>query len=81
MEIYHRDHWIMVVHMATWKDLTKENEENKMMDWINHMGRIVKRVFPVPSRLQREGHASEKDSMVYYVLSPISLYQVSNSRY
>ena len=45
------------------------------------MGRIVKRVFPVPSRLQREGHASEKDLMVYYVLSPISLYQVSNSEY
>ena len=51
------------------------------MDWINHMGMIVKRVFPVPSRLQRQGHASEKDYMVYYVLSPISLYQVSNSRY
>ena len=61
MEIYHRDHWIIIVHMATWKDLTKWNEENTIMDWINHMGRIVKRVFPVPSRLQREGHASEKD--------------------
>ena len=81
MEIYHRDHWIIIVHMATWKDLTKWNEENTIMDWINHMGRIVKRVFPVPSRLQREGHASEKDLMVNYVLSPISLYQVSNSRY
>ena len=61
MEIYHRDHWIIDVHMATWKDLTKWNEENTIMDWINHMGMIVKRVFPVPSRLQREGHASEKD--------------------
>ena len=73
MKIYHRDHWITIVHMATWKDLTKWNEENTMMDWINHIGRIVKRVFPVPSRLQREGHASEKDLMVNYVLSPISL--------
>ena len=81
MEIYHRDHWIIDVHMATWKDLTKWNEENTIMDWINHMGMIVKRVFPVPSRLQREGHASEKDYMVYYVPYPISLYQVSNSRY
>ena len=61
MEIYHRDHWIIIVHTATWKDLTKWNEENTIMDWINHVGRIVKRVFPVPSRLQREGHASEKD--------------------
>ena len=57
MEIYHRDNWIIIVHMAKWKDLTKWNEENTIMDWINH---IVKRVFPVPSRLQREGHASEK---------------------
>ena len=57
MEIYHRDHWIM----ATWKDLTKWNEENTTMDWINYVGRMVKRVFAVPSRLQREGRASEKD--------------------
>ena len=41
MEIYHRDHWIMIVPMAKWKDLTKWNEENTMMDWINHMGRIT----------------------------------------
>ena len=80
MEIYHRDHWIIIVHMATWKDLTKLNEENTIKNWINHMGRIVKRVFPVPSRLQRKGQASEKYLIVYYVLSPISLYQVSNSR-
>ena len=81
MEIYHRDNWIMIVDMATGKGLTIWNEENTITDWINHMGRIVKRVFPVPSRLQREGHASEKDEMVYYVQSPISLYQVSNFRY
>ena len=81
MEIYHRDHWIIIVHMATWKDLTKWNEENTIMNWINHMVRIVKCVFPVPSRFQREGHTSEKYYMVYYVLSLISLYQVSNSRY
>ena len=31
MEIYHRDHWIIDVHMATWKDLTKWNEENTIM--------------------------------------------------
>ena len=65
MEIYHRDHWIIIVHMATWKDLTKWNEENTTMDWINYVGRMVKRVFAMPSRLQREGHASEKDWMVY----------------
>ena len=81
MEIYHRDNWIIIVHMATWKDLTKWNEENTIMNWINHMERIVKCVFPVPSRFQREGHTSEKYYMVYYVLSLISLYQVSNSRY
>ena len=51
MEIYHRDHWIIIVHMATWKDLTKWNEENTTMDWINYIGRMVKRVFAVPSRL------------------------------
>ena len=67
MEIYHRDHWIMVVHMATWKDVTVPNEENTKIDWINHMGRIVKRVFPVPSRFQREGHAFEKDLMIHYI--------------
>ena len=82
MEIYHRDHWIIVVHTATWKDLTKWNEENTIIDWINHMGMIVERVFPVPLRLRREGHACEKDNMVYYVLSHISIghYQVYNSR-
>ena len=46
MEIYHRDHWIIIVHMATWKDLTKLNEENKIIDWINHMGMIVKGMLP-----------------------------------
>ena len=61
MEIYHREHWIIIVHMATWKDLAKWNEENTIMDWINHMGRIIERVFPVPSLLQRKGHALEKD--------------------
>ena len=45
MEIYHRDHWIMVVHMATWKDVTIPNEENTIINWINLMGRIVKRAF------------------------------------
>ena len=37
MEIYHRDYWIIIVHMAIWKDLTKWNEENTVMDGINHM--------------------------------------------
>ena len=45
MEIYHRDHWMIIFHTATWKDLTKWNEENTIMDWINHMGRIVEHVF------------------------------------
>ena len=47
MEIYHRDHWIIIVLMATWKDLTKGTEENTAIDWISHIGRIVKRVLPV----------------------------------
>ena len=57
MEIYH--HWIMIVHMAKWKDLTKWNEENTIIDWIIHMGRIVKFVLPAPSRLWREGSTYE----------------------
>ena len=44
VEIYHRDHWIIIVHTATWKDLTKWNEENTINDWINHMERMVKHV-------------------------------------
>ena len=28
MEIYHRDHWIIIVHIAIWKDFNKWNEEN-----------------------------------------------------
>ena len=51
-DIYHRDHWIVIVHMATWKDFTKWNEKNTIIDWIDHMGKIVKRVFPVPSCLR-----------------------------
>ena len=72
MDIYHRDHWIIDVHMATWKDLTKWNKENTIMDWINHMGMIVKRVFPVPSRLQREGHT------YYLALCTISYLSISS---
>ena len=71
----------MIVHMATWKDLTKWNEENTIMDCINHMWRIVKRVFSVPSRLQHECHASEKDLMAYYVLSPQGLGKPSFKKY
>ena len=55
MEIYHRDHWIIIVHMTTWNDLTIWNEENTIIDWINHLGRIVKHVFSKPSRLRCEG--------------------------
>ena len=71
MEIYHRDHWIIIVHTATWKDLTKWNEENTMIDWINHMGRIVKHVFPMPSRLRREGQHMKKITgyTLYYLIS------------
>ena len=60
MEIYHRDHWIIIVHTATWKDLTKWNEKNTIIDWTNHMGRIVEYVFPMPSRLRREGQRMKK---------------------
>ena len=75
MEIYHRDHWIIIVHTATWKDLTKWNEENTIIDWINHMGSSVKHVFPMPSRLRREGQCMKKitEYTMYYL---ISLYQV-----
>ena len=80
MEIYHRDHWMIIFHTGTWKDLTKWNEENTIMDWINHMGRIVEHVFSVPSRLRREGQRMKKITWytMYYL---ILLYQVQNSRY
>ena len=60
MEIYHRGHWIIIVHTATWKDLTKWNEENTIVDWINNMGRIVEHVFLLLSRLRREGQRMKK---------------------
>ena len=60
MEIYHRGHSIIIVHTATWKDLTKWNEENTIVDWINNMGRIVEHVFPLLSRLRREGQRMKK---------------------
>ena len=47
MEIYHRDNWIMIVHMAPWYHLTQGTEENTAIDWTSHIGRIVKRVLPV----------------------------------
>ena len=75
MEIYHRDNWIIIVHTATWKDLTKWNEENTIIDWNNYVGRIVKHVFPMLSRLRREGQRMKKITgftMHYF----ISLYQV-----
>ena len=58
MKIYHQDHWITIFHMATWKDLTKGIEENKYIDWISHVGRIVKRVLPIS--LRRSGHGYVK---------------------
>ena len=47
MEIYHRDHWAIIVHMAQWYDLIKGTEENTSIDWISHIGRILKRVLPM----------------------------------
>ena len=73
MEIYHRDNWIIIVHKATWKDLTKWNEENTIINWNNYVGRIVKHVFPMLSRLRREGQRMIKDYRVYYVLFHISI--------
>ena len=56
MEVYHREHqehkWLQ---MATWNDLNKGIEENclllqqNIIDWINHIGRIVKHMLPVMS--------------------------------
>ena len=60
MDVYHRDHWIIDVHIATWKDLTKWNKEKTIIDWINHMGSIVKHVFPMLSRLRLEGQRMKK---------------------
>ena len=73
IKIYHRDHWIIIVHMATWKDLTKWNEENTIIDWNNYVGRIVKHVFPMILRLRREGQRMIKYYRVYYVLFHISI--------
>ena len=47
MEIYHRDHWIIIVHMAPRNNLTKGTDENTAIGWISHIGRIVKRMLPV----------------------------------
>ena len=66
MEIYHRDHWIIIVHMTTSNDLTIWNEENTIIDWINHLGRIVKHVFSKPSRLRREGRGPFYGPVVHY---------------
>ena len=44
MEVYHRDYWIINVHMATWNDLTKGNEGKTMIDWIDHMESFIKHV-------------------------------------
>ena len=74
-----RDHWIIIVHTVTWKDLTKWNEENTISDWINHMGRIVEHVFPMPSRLRRDGQRMKKITE-YTMYCLISQYQVKNSR-
>ena len=38
MEIYHREHLIIIGHMTTCNDLAKWNVENTIIDWINHMG-------------------------------------------
>ena len=46
MEVYHRDHLIITVHITTWNDLTKWNEENKIIEWINNVGMIVKSMLP-----------------------------------
>ena len=47
MEIYHRDHWIIIVHTASWNNLTKGTDENTAIGWISHIGKIVKRMLPV----------------------------------
>ena len=47
MEIYHRDHWVKIVHLAPQNNLTKGNDENTAIGWISHIGRIIKRMHPV----------------------------------
>ena len=50
MEIYHRDRLKHnCPYIAIWNELIKENEENKMIDWINNIGRIVGPVLLVMS--------------------------------
>ena len=70
MEIYHRDHWIIIIHTAKWKDLTRWNEENTIIDWINHMGRIVEHMFPMPPQKRM------KNIIGYTLYYLISLYQI-----
>ena len=47
MEIYHRDNWIIIVHMAPRNNLTKWTDENTAIGWISHIGKIVKRMLTV----------------------------------
>ena len=34
MEIYHRDHWIIIVYLTTWNDLNMGIEENNLTDLV-----------------------------------------------
>ena len=34
MEIYHRDHWIIIIYLTTWNDLNMGIEENKLTDLV-----------------------------------------------
>ena len=77
MEICHRDHWIVIVHTATWKDLTTWNEENTIIDWINHMGRIVEHVFPMPSRLRREGQRMKRLQGILCTISQLYIKSIT----
>ena len=67
MEIYHRDHWIMIVYMAIWKDLTILNEENTIIDWIIHMGRIVKSLRACGAKALRMNKITWYYIMYYFI--------------
>ena len=41
MEIYHRDHWIIIVYLTTWNDLNMGIEENNLTDLVIREDRDV----------------------------------------
>ena len=51
MEVYHRDFKNIIVHTGhmEWFEQRDWTEQQNIIDWINHIGRIVKHMLPVMS--------------------------------